>query len=341
MSDSSARSPSPRPKERGRAHAPRPADLVALVTFDGEVYENQAVTRERLARPANAPHPLNAAIEQWLGRRRRTWIDVRGRQIDGIATARDLSSRRVWVIDTLVNASAAQDDDVVGALLRQAVGAAVGHRVTHILLRIAAEAPALSEALRAGFKPALSERLWSGPASQMLSCPRAEAPDVSVREVREQDAFALFQLYNRALPIDGRQALALTLEEWQHVQERRWLGRGRREYVAVNGSPGEDGARICAALRLAPGGDVAQFDLLADADGVNGAAALLDVAAEQLSGDGRVLALASHCAAPLEGLLRERGLEEGPEYALLSRRTTERSAERTLVAPGIAVSRGV
>ena len=341
MSDSPPRSPSPPPKERGRAHAPRPADLVALVTFDGEVYENQAVTRERLARPTAAPHPLNAAIEQWLGRRRRTWIDVRGRQIDGIATARDLSSRRAWVIDTLVNASAAQHDNVIGALLRQAVGAAVGQRVTHILLRIAVDAPALPEALRAGFKPALSERLWSGPTSQMLSCSRAEAPDVSVREVREQDAFALFQLYNRALPIDGRQALALTLEEWQDVQERRWLGRGRREYVAVSGSPGEGGVRICAALRLAPGGDVAQFDLLADADGVDGAAALLDVAAEQLSGDGRVLALAPRCAAPLEGLLRERGLEEGPQYALLSRRTTERSAERTRVAPGIAVSRGV
>ena len=29
-------------------HAPRPTDLVALVSFDGEVFENQAVTRERL-----------------------------------------------------------------------------------------------------------------------------------------------------------------------------------------------------------------------------------------------------------------------------------------------------
>ena len=71
-------------------HAPRPTDLVALVSFDGEVYENQAVTREGLGKPPAAPHALTATIQRWLGRGRQVWIDVRGRQIHGIATARPL-----------------------------------------------------------------------------------------------------------------------------------------------------------------------------------------------------------------------------------------------------------
>ena len=264
--------PAPNPsrtRNKGRVHPPRPADLVALVTFNGRVNENQAVTRERLARPTVAPHPLNSAIEQWLGRRRRrTWIDVRGRRITGIATARELCSSHAWVIDTLVDASTGADEGAATALLRQAAEEATRHRVTRVLLRTPSDGTALPEALRAGFKPALSEQMWSGTLLTGDAVQRPGAPDrdagrseIAVRETCGDDALALFQLYNRALPVDGRQALALTLEEWQDIQERRWLGRGSREYVAL------DGSRVCAALRLAPGGEVGQFDLLADAAG--------------------------------------------------------------------------
>ncbi len=340
MSDAPAGSPQADPPQaqRGRrAHTPRPSDLVALVTFDGEVYENQAVTRERLARPSSAPHPFNAAIEQWLGGRRRTWIDVRGRQINGIATARELSSDRAWLIDTLVDASTAPAQGVVAALLRQAIEAATQHRVTHVLLRTAADGPALADALRAGFKPALVEQLWSGspPARDTSSRPQA-----TVREDGDEDAFALFQLYNRALPIEGRQALALTFEQWQAIQERRWLGRGSHGYVAVDGTDSRGRNRVCAALRVAPAGETGQFDLLADADGLDGAAALLDLAAERLADARQVLALVPCCAAPLERLLRERGLQPGAEYTLLSRQTAKPVSARSRVAPGVVVSRG-
>ncbi|MSQ42070.1 MAG: hypothetical protein EXR65_03420 [Dehalococcoidia bacterium] len=312
------------------ARAPRPTDLVALVTFDGEVHENQAVTRERLGRPTAAPHPLNAAIEQWLGGRQYTWIDVRGRQIDGIATARELGSRRAWIIDTLVDATAASEPAVAAALLWQALAAAARHRVTHLLLRTAVDAPARADALRAGFQSALEERLWEGPALRACDGPGYAA--VAVRDACPEDAFALFQLYNRALPMQGRQALAVTLEEWLAVQERRWLRRGSRQLVAVEGD------RIAAALRVVPARGRGQFDLIADADGMAGAAALLDLAVAALAGAERVLALVSRCAAPLDLLLSERGLEPGAAYELLSRRSAIPVAERGRVAAGVAVS---
>lgn len=341
-----------------RAHPPRPIDLVALVAFDDAVCENQAVTRERLARPAAAPHALGAAIEQWLVRRRHMWIDVRGRQIDGIATARTLSADDAWVIDTLLDASdtpdragvpSDADGIVIDALLEQALQAATQNGVTRVLLRVPAEAAALPHALRSGFQPALRERLWSGDGLHAGDCP---PEGVEVRDAGDGDGFELFQLYNRALPIDARQALALTFDEWEGVQERRWLGRNAREWVA------EQDGRLAASLRLSLASDFAQFDLVAagggsdgksGADGGSGTAAaeaLLDVAATQIEGRARVLTLVPRLAGPVERLLAARGLAPGNEYALLSRRTAKPVLERArlnpeVLNPEVVVPRGV
>ena len=44
--------------------------------------------------------------------------------------------------------------------------------------------------------------------------------------------------------LDGTQAMAITLAEWEGVQDRRWLARNTREWVA------EEHGRITASLRL-------------------------------------------------------------------------------------------
>lgn len=314
-----------------RPHAPRPSDLVALVSFDGKVYENLAVTRDRLTRPAAAPHALTAAISQWLSRRH-TWVDVRGRQIEGIATARELSSDRAWGIDTLVDASDGRGGGVVAALLEQATRAAAQHGVTHILLRTPAASPAVDQAVRAGFRPVFIEQLWHGPPPPPPD--EADAPAVEVRSANEGDAFALFQLYNRALPFECRQALAATLQEWEAVQERRWLGRNGREFVAT-----AEGT-VRAALRVAPDSETAQFDLLADPQADRAATALLRVAAEQVAGAARVIALLPQCAEAPAPWFAEHGLTAGEQYALLCRRVARPVTERPRVAAGVAVSRG-
>ena len=291
-----------------RTHAPRPADLVALVSFDGEVYENQAVTREALGKRPATPHAIAATVQQWLGRGRHIWIDVRGRQIQGIATARALSSRRAWEIDTLVDAGAGHEG-VVTALLAQASEAAAAARVSQLLLRVRADAPALPEALRAGFVRAVQEELWM--AERPVTAHTDEAARVVVRKAEKSDLFALFQLYNRVLPIGSRQALAMTFEEWQAVQERRWLGRAGREFVAC-----EDGD-VRGALRVAPG---AQFTLLVAPGFEAGAAALHAAASAYLEGAERVLALQPMCAGTPASLLRARDYRLGGEYMLLARR---------------------
>ena len=311
------------------AHAPRPTDLVALVSFDGEVYENQAVTRDRLGGPNEAPHALGAALAMWLGGGRRMWVDVRGRQIHGIATARELASPEAWEIDTLVDAGAEDDGEVIGGLLRQAAEAAAEAGVQRVLLRLAADAPAIGDAMRAGFSVAMREQLWAGEGIRVTDSTQA----TSVRLVEDADAFSLFQLYNRVVPMDGRRALAATFEEWQAVQDRRWLGRGAREFVA------ERDGRICAALALGHGGERAQFSLLAGLDAEESVAALLAEAARHLGNGEHVLALVPDGAVPTP-LFEAHGLRPQAGYVSLVQRTTRPILEALPAAAGQAVPSG-
>jgi hypothetical protein len=285
-------------------HAPRPGDLVALVSFDGDVYANQAVTRDRMGRPALAPHALGAAIEQWLGRRP-VWIDVRGRQIRGIATARELAGRDAWEIDTLVDATNGSGEVVVG-LLRQATEAAAEAGATRLLLRVASDSPAAAEARRAGFAPAIEECLWTR-GQRADTVPGVPA---QVREADpEADAFLEFQLYSRAMPVHARQTLGMGFDEWAAAQERRWLPRGARALMAF----ADD--RAGAVLRT----NGEQLTVLADAEHSGCAEALLARAEGSL--DARAFALQPECAATPVGALRDHGFEPGPTYSLLVLRT--------------------
>lgn len=291
-------------------HAPRPTDLVALMSFDGDVFENQAVTREALGKPSSPPHALAAAIQQWLGRGRRVWIDVRGRQIHGIATARPLASDEAWEIDTLVDASPGEDG-VVAGLLAQAAEAAADAGVSRLLLRLHDGAPALAEAQRAGFAHALDEDLWVLEGDD--SSESGAAPDgrFHVREVEGADLQSLFQLYNRALPIGARQALGMTFDEWHAAQERRWLGRGACELVAdVDGRPR-------AVLRASASG---QFTLLTE-PGFEGCAPALYAAALNTFEDAdHFLALQPSCLGTPGARLRDLGYQPRERYMLLVKR---------------------
>lgn len=261
-------------------HGVRPTDLVALVAFDDDVFENHAFTRERLARPDDVPRPLGAAIEHWLGLGRRTWIDLRGRQIDGIATARELN-RETWIIDTLIDASPG-DTTAMSALLRQAHDAALEERVTHVLLRTRHDSPALAAAMHLGFKRVLVESTWRG---DVEAAPAAERGDLTLRRADASDEVARFQLFNRMLPLDAREAMALTLEEWQRTRERRWLQRGGAEWLAF------DRDTLVGELQVAARRADPQFAIVVDGGRVDAAAALAVRAQELLRGRPAALAM--------------------------------------------------
>ncbi|MFN8639790.1 MAG: hypothetical protein U0360_10135 [Dehalococcoidia bacterium] len=287
------------------AHGVRPTDLVALVAFDDDVFENHAFTRERLARPDDVPRPLGAAIEHWLGLGRRTWIDVQGRQIDGIATARELN-RGTWIIDTLIDASSG-DTAAMSALLRQAHDAALEERVTHVLLRTRTDSPALSAALHLGFKRVLVESTWRGGVDSRAG---ADARNLACRRADPSDEAGRFQLFNRLLPLDAREAMALTLEEWQQTRERRWLHRGGTEWLAFEGDT------LVGELQVAGRRADPQFAIVVDGARPEAAAALAVRAREVLRRREPALAM-TIAGNATETAYQACGFERLGEYGLL------------------------
>ena len=318
-----------RERLEGQSHAARPTDLVALVTFDDQVRENQAVTVEGLADPdQQKARPLNAALAQWLHLGRRMWINVDGREVRGIATARDLNARSAWAIDTLIDASGADaGDDVLTDLLGQAVQAAADAQVTHLLLRTGLEAPARAAATRAGFRPALAERLWRGRPRGVT-----RAGLRSVRPMTPADERALFQLYCRAVPAEARVQLGMTREEWVTVRDRRWL-RGGDEVVIER-----DGAIVGRAAFHEYDGRV-QLEILTEADDHEAASALLATAIERTA-PAELQALVPRSSGAVERVLAEAGLDAGPEYIRLCYRIARPVEAEAPVRAGMPVPSG-
>jgi hypothetical protein len=300
---------------------PRPTDLVALVAFGEDVRENMAVTRDHLGVPQGSARPLAAAIEQWLHLGRRTWINVSGREIQGIATARDLAAKSAWEIDTLVDAPDASEEVTVG-LLRQAGRAARDAEVTHVLLRTHVDSPAAEAAPRAGFRRVVDERLWIGHL----------APGASshVRDIRPADAQSRFQVFCRALPATVREALAMTLEEWQAVQDARWMDRGG--FMLVDEYEG----RLRASLEAS---SLGQFRLLVESGTPEAGEGILAVAGQRLPGVADHFALVAEGTAA-EDAVRRAGMEPAGEYALFCLRLARPVREESRARAGVVVTGG-
>lgn len=304
--------------------APRPTDLVALVTFDDEVRENLAVTREHLTEPPSAARPLSAAIDQWLHLGRRTWICLAGREIRGIATARDLSARHAWQIDALIDAEASEGGPaIIGDLLRQASVAAAEAEVTHLVLRTPEGSPAQEDAPRAGFRPVVLERLWLG----RLTSPSPSA-EVAVREATPADTSAMFHVYSRSWPVEARQALAMTLDEWTALQEHRWIERGS---VVV----AEQAGQVVAFARTSRTG---QFTLTVTPGAAAAADALLGAIAARLEESDRHLALVPASGVEEEAALRRAGLEPERTFALFCKRIARPVREEAYARAGVPIT---
>ena len=308
-----------------------PSDLVAFVTFDGRVYASQAVTRERLGRPPEPARAFRPALAHWL-RRRHVWLEVEGRRIQGIATARPLAGPGAWEIDTLVDAGEpGEEASVVRSLLLQAQADARDDAVTHLLARLRSNAPAAVGATRAGFARALGEQLWRAPAPPEVP---ARDASIAVEDASGADEHDLFALYNRAIPVAARSAIAMTQREWSATREHRWLGRRPASLVA------RDGGRVVGSARLAASRDRANVELLTAPDAPGAASALLGALAPLCARGRSVLVLAPIVAGPADSELRAAGFEPDEQYVVLSKRVARPVEETVTVGAGVAAAGG-
>jgi len=295
-------------------HSVRPTDLVALVAYDGRVYPNEAITRDRIGTEAS-PHPLETALEQWLSfaRARHTWISVKGATLRGLVSTRRRGSKAAWEIDCLIDA-AEDDASVLTSLLERVIADAGKAGAEKVFLRVPAASDAVERSRHAGFCAYATERLLARRSGAPAAAPAVDG----LRRSSRADAEPLFRLYNRWAPEPVRRVEAPTFTEWQAAQERISPTRGTRHRVV------ERDGRIAGWLRTAVAGEIGRFDLVADPAEPALLDGLIDTALAMLTEQERLFTLVPQFAAGLRERLERRGFAPEDEYALLARPTAER-----------------
>jgi hypothetical protein len=290
----------------------RPTDLVALVSLDGKVYPNEARTWESLGRRPEGPRLLDSALVPWFSfaTGRHTWISVQGQTIYGLVSARQRGNRTAWEIDCLI--SATEDDRLAANLFDQVTAAAGSAGVLRIFLRLETGSDLTSPARRAGFIPYAEETLYR--YDEAVASTHAPA-DLQLGQSKAADAFALYRLYNAAVPESVRRIEAPTFQLWQGASERRTAGKAKRSVVARRRGETIGHIRTCRESNFA------KMDVMVNPTTADDAAALVGVACEYAGSQRPLYCLVPAYAGVVATSLEETGFEIDSEYVVLVKRT--------------------
>ncbi len=282
-----------------------PTDLVALVSYDGRVYANQAMTRDRIG-TQDSPHPLETALEQWFSfaTGRHTCVSVKGATLRGLVSARKRGNKQAWEIDCLIDATEG-DGSVLMSLLDQITAAAGKSGAMKVFLRLPAGSAVEQDAARCGFLPYVRERIYR----KAVEADSVHAVPADLRRREKADTYPVFRLYSSVVPEEVRRVEGMTLGEWTAAQDA--LGRTTQYVVEADG-------RITGWLRVAGDGDLGRFDLVAEAGMVD---TLVEAAMAKIANREWIYTLVPEYQPELAGRLESLGFEAGDEYAVLSRRT--------------------
>lgn len=300
------------------ARTVRPTDLVALVSFDGRIYPNEARTWDRLGCRPEPPSVLGSAVEQWFSfaTGRHTWISIQGQTIRGLISARPRGTRAAWEVDCLIAATADPERVALDLLERVSAGGA-RHGVQKVFLRLEAGSDLIRPARKAGFVPYATERLLRLNGAACLAEELSLPAGVILRPRERHDDVALFQLYSRVVPQPVRMVEAATLAEWQAAQERRRAGRRAADLV------GQRDDRIVLHLRAGRVGDAGRLDLTTETTAVEELDALVAWGLRELGPYRPVYAVVPGYNRSLEERLLAAGFEPAGEYELLAKRLAQ------------------
>lgn len=289
------------------ARHPLPTDIVALVSFDGKVYPNEAKPLETLGLEDHAK-PLENALEQWFSfaTGQHTWVSVRGATIRGLISARARAKKSAWEVEVLIDA--ADDPEMVLSLFGRMDAGVIKQRAERVFLRLDADGALVDTVRSAGFFRYAGETLYRRPGG----APAAPAVP-NLREVEKHDWMGIYQLYGRVVPANIRSIEGSTFREWQAARED-W--GGRPEDLVLE----EDGA-ITAWLRVLPG-DHGRLSALARV-GSEQLDAIIAVGLARLTDSDEVFALAPEYDAELASSLARNGFQPAAEYAVLAKRLSE------------------
>lgn len=287
------------------ARRPLPTDIVALVSFDGKVYPNEAKPLDRLGLE-DRTRPLENALEQWFSfaTNKHTWVSVHGATIRGLISARPRSKRSAWEVEVLINAS--EEDGIAVSLFSRMIAGVTKQGAERVFLRLAQGSDIEEDARRAGFFRYSSETLYRRPAGQR----RASSSGVPFRLKAKHDTFGMYELYNRVAPANVRSIEGLTLKEWQAAQEK-WGGKCTDLILE------EDG--VITAWVRALAGHVGRIAVLNE----QGPCDDLLAAGLDLLKDSDVFCLVPDYNPELASALSRHGFEPAGNYAAYAKRLTK------------------
>ena len=306
----------------------RPADLAFLASLwatgkapFGPPYHNEAQTWERLGLEEPRFRLLENVLGQWLplGGHRHTWTAVRGLGACALVSARRRCGPSAWEVDYLITS---EGNEAVCWMLLEQLSEELGRAgVEKLFLRLKADSPLLETIRQAGFFPYLKERLLA-----IARAPQGLEPGkVSLRERTSADAFALFQLYNAAVPATVRRNEAATLREWVGVQEK-----GQCQHLIATGTEGP-----VAWLRIAKSNRAGRFSLLAQRREEVPLDHLLAAAFDHLADRRPILCLVPEYQKAVAHRLEELGFGAVAEYVVLVNRLARPVEEAVPVAEGV------
>ena len=170
----------------------------------------------------------------------------------------------------------------------------------------------MSPARRSGFLPYAEETLYRCDGDLRLSPP---ASDLGAEPSRPADAFALYRLYNAAVPEPIRRIEAPSFQHWQGSAERRTSGRAKRSLVLRRR------AEAIAHIRSSRNGELAKIDLMVHPSASAEISSLIALACEYVGSQRSLFCLVPSYAESLSRGLEEAGFELDSEYVVLVKRT--------------------
>ncbi len=304
-----------------RARYPLPTDLVALVSFDGRIYPNEAKPWDRLGLDQRA-RPWEEALEQWFSfaTGKHTWVNVRGATIRGLISARKRAKSSAWEVEVLIDAD--EDSKTVSNLIGRMVAGVGKTGAERVFVRFDEDSRVVRAARDSGFFPYQRQTLF-----RLAQSATVAEPALPLRRRTKEDLHGVYQLYRRVVPANVRGIEGATFREWQAALEP-WGGR-THEFILE-----EDGA-ITGWLRVMPG-PVGRIAALGAGSG-KGVEDLVRAGLSQLATGEAVLCLASEHEIGLRRTLEDLGFEEGNNYVVMAKRLAKLERELAPETAGTAV----